>query len=166
MGHLRCLGRRSRAACSDARTSVGSLVHLPVDRRSCQACRAPCARRVRHDVLLGPAGRAGSPVAHSQPNSRRFASWWSPDRRCGGLRNALTIRVAGPRTTATRSMRQLLPRTHTFALDHHQHGGDLVEYGIIIATIAVVVLLGVTTFGSQIRPWFEQLAGHITTVGT
>jgi Flp pilus assembly pilin Flp len=30
----------------------------------------------------------------------------------------------------------------------------VVEYGIIIATIAVVVLLGVTAFGHQIEPWF------------
>jgi Flp pilus assembly pilin Flp len=47
-----------------------------------------------------------------------------------------------------------------------ERGQDVVEYGIIIATIAVVVLLGVTTFGSEITPWFSQLAGHITTVGT
>jgi hypothetical protein len=43
---------------------------------------------------------------------------------------------------------------------------DVVEYGIIIATIAVVVLLGVIAFGHQIEPWLAQLAGHITTVGT
>jgi Flp pilus assembly pilin Flp len=43
---------------------------------------------------------------------------------------------------------------------------DTVEYGVIIATIALVVLFGVMAFGSQIKPWFEQLAGHITTVGT
>jgi Flp pilus assembly pilin Flp len=43
---------------------------------------------------------------------------------------------------------------------------DVVEYGIIIATIAVVVLLGVTSFGREITLWFTQLAGHITTVGT
>jgi len=47
-----------------------------------------------------------------------------------------------------------------------QSGQDVVEYGIIIATIAVVILLGMTTFGNQITPWFAQLAGHITTVGT
>jgi Flp pilus assembly pilin Flp len=47
-----------------------------------------------------------------------------------------------------------------------ERGQDVVEYGIIIATIAVVVLLGVTTFGHEITPWFTQLAGHITTVGT
>jgi hypothetical protein len=37
---------------------------------------------------------------------------------------------------------------------------------MIIATIAVVVLLAVASFGSQIEPWFEHLAAHITTVGT
>jgi Flp pilus assembly pilin Flp len=47
-----------------------------------------------------------------------------------------------------------------------ESGQDVVEYGIIIATIAVVILLGMTTFGNQITPWFSQLAGHITTTGT
>jgi Flp pilus assembly pilin Flp len=47
-----------------------------------------------------------------------------------------------------------------------ENGQDVVEYGILIATIAVVVLLGVTTFGQEITPWFSRLAGHITTVGT
>jgi len=43
---------------------------------------------------------------------------------------------------------------------------DVVEYGMIVATIAVVVLIGTMTFGNQIRPWFERLAGMITTTGT
>ena len=43
---------------------------------------------------------------------------------------------------------------------------DTVEYGLIIATIALVVLVGVMTFGHLIQPWFASLAGHITTVGT
>ena len=43
---------------------------------------------------------------------------------------------------------------------------NVVEYGLIIASIAVVVLLGVARFGSLIVPWFAALAGHITTVGT
>jgi Flp pilus assembly pilin Flp len=45
-------------------------------------------------------------------------------------------------------------------------GQSVIEYGLLIATIAVVVLLGVTAFGAQIHPWFQQLAAHITTVGT
>jgi len=35
-----------------------------------------------------------------------------------------------------------------------------------IATIVIVVLLGVTRFGYLIMPWFAGLAGRITTVGT
>ncbi len=44
-------------------------------------------------------------------------------------------------------------------------GQDVVEYGLLIATIAIVVLLGVNFFGTQIRAWFETLAGRITTTG-
>jgi Flp pilus assembly pilin Flp len=43
---------------------------------------------------------------------------------------------------------------------------NVVEYGIIIATIAVVVLLSVSAFGTQVAPWFMTLAGRITTTGT
>jgi Flp pilus assembly pilin Flp len=45
-------------------------------------------------------------------------------------------------------------------------GQDVVEYGLLIATIAVVVLIGIATFGNQIEPWFRGLAGRITTTGT
>ena len=51
-------------------------------------------------------------------------------------------------------------------LRRRQAAQDVVEYGIIVATIALVVLLGTTAFGSQIRPWFESLAGRIITNGT
>ncbi|MBV9602781.1 MAG: hypothetical protein JOZ87_38820 [Chloroflexi bacterium] len=46
-----------------------------------------------------------------------------------------------------------------------QSGQNVIEYGILIATIVMVVLLVVTAFGNQIKPWFGQLASHITTVG-
>ena len=45
-------------------------------------------------------------------------------------------------------------------------GQDVVEYGLLIATIAIVVLIGVGFFGSNISSWFERLAGRLTTVGT
>ena len=45
-------------------------------------------------------------------------------------------------------------------------GQNVVEYGLLIGSIVVVVLLGVGKFGSLIEPWFAALAGHITTVGT
>jgi Flp pilus assembly pilin Flp len=47
-----------------------------------------------------------------------------------------------------------------------ERGQDVVEYGLIVATIAVVVLIGTMTFGNQLRPWFEHLAGMVTTTGT
>jgi Flp pilus assembly pilin Flp len=43
---------------------------------------------------------------------------------------------------------------------------NVVEYGLLIVSIVVVVLLGVAKFGSVIEPWFAGLAGHLTTVGT
>jgi pilus assembly protein Flp/PilA len=45
-------------------------------------------------------------------------------------------------------------------------GQDVVEYGLLIATIAIVVLIGVGIFGGAINTWFQSLAGRITTVGT
>jgi len=51
-------------------------------------------------------------------------------------------------------------------LGSDEEGQDVIEYGMLIATIAMVVLLGTAAFGSQIKPWFEHLAGKITTVGT
>jgi Flp pilus assembly pilin Flp len=43
---------------------------------------------------------------------------------------------------------------------------DVVEYGLLIATIAIVVLIGVGIFGNGISSWFSSLAGRITTTGT
>jgi pilus assembly protein Flp/PilA len=43
---------------------------------------------------------------------------------------------------------------------------DVVEYGLLIATIAIVVLIGIGFFGTNINAWFSGLAGRITTTGT
>jgi pilus assembly protein Flp/PilA len=47
-----------------------------------------------------------------------------------------------------------------------EEGQDVVEYGLLIATIAIVVLAAVGIFGGAIRDWFQTLAGRITTTGT
>jgi Flp pilus assembly pilin Flp len=39
------------------------------------------------------------------------------------------------------------------------------EYGLLIATIAIVVLIGVGIFGQSIKHRFQSLPGRITTVG-
>jgi pilus assembly protein Flp/PilA len=57
-----------------------------------------------------------------------------------------------------------MQRLSHFVFD--ESGQDVVEYGLLIATIAIVVLLGVGFFGSNINAWFASLAGKITTVGT
>jgi Flp pilus assembly pilin Flp len=46
-----------------------------------------------------------------------------------------------------------------------EDGQDVVEYGLLIATIAIVVLVGISFFGNQIEAWFRLLAGRITTTG-
>ncbi|MGI9145096.1 MAG: Flp family type IVb pilin [Chloroflexota bacterium] len=47
-----------------------------------------------------------------------------------------------------------------------ESGQDVVEYGLLIALIAVIVLVGIRSFGNQVEPWFGVLAGRITTLGT
>ena len=47
-----------------------------------------------------------------------------------------------------------------------EDGQDVVEYGLLIATIAIVVLVATAAFGSAISDWFSKLAGRITTTGT
>jgi Flp pilus assembly pilin Flp len=47
-----------------------------------------------------------------------------------------------------------------------ENGQDVVEYGLLIATIAIVVLLATQAFGNQITAWFGALSGRITTTGT
>ena len=42
-------------------------------------------------------------------------------------------------------------------------GQDVVEYGLLVATIGVVVLVATTAFGQQISGWFSGLAARITT---
>jgi len=42
----------------------------------------------------------------------------------------------------------------------------VVEYGLLIATIAIVTLIAIGAFGTEIERWFDQLAGHIVTTGT
>jgi Flp pilus assembly pilin Flp len=47
-----------------------------------------------------------------------------------------------------------------------EDGQDVVEYGLLIATIAIVVLVATSAFGTAINAWFGRLAGRITTTAT
>jgi Flp pilus assembly pilin Flp len=42
----------------------------------------------------------------------------------------------------------------------------VVEYGLLMAAIAVVILVGLYAFGHLVEPWFAGLTGHLTTTGT
>ena len=44
-----------------------------------------------------------------------------------------------------------------------EDGQDVVEYGLLIATIAIVVLVATTAFGQSINTWFGSLSQRITT---
>jgi len=41
------------------------------------------------------------------------------------------------------------------------HGQDLVEYAMLLALIALVVVGGVTAFGTAISGWYTSLAGNL-----
>ncbi|MCA1645320.1 MAG: Flp family type IVb pilin [Chloroflexi bacterium] len=47
-----------------------------------------------------------------------------------------------------------------------EDGQDVVEYGLLIATIAIVVLVATQAFGTSINDWFGRLAGRITTTAS
>ena len=46
---------------------------------------------------------------------------------------------------------------------HDDEGQDVVEYGLLVATIGLVVLIGTQAFGTQIQGWFSTLASRVTT---
>jgi pilus assembly protein Flp/PilA len=40
---------------------------------------------------------------------------------------------------------------------------DLTEYAMLVAFIAFVVLIGVTTFGTNLQAWWNAVAGQVST---
>src|SRR5205823_5503590 len=68
--------------------------------------------------------------------------------------------VLGPKFRRYKSM-EFVTRFVT-----EDEGQDVVEYGLLIATIAIVVLVATAAFGSSIQAWFNRLAGRITTTAT
>ncbi len=60
--------------------------------------------------------------------------------------------------------------THQWTREPHgswvNQAQNVVEYGLLIAGIVIIVLLGVARFGAVVEPWFASLAGLITTAGT
>ena len=61
------------------------------------------------------------------------------------------------------SVRRGIRHLHGLRLARAVAAQNVVEYGLLIATIVVVVLIGTIAFGNQVGPWFMSLAGRITT---
>jgi len=43
-----------------------------------------------------------------------------------------------------------------------RRGQAIVEYGLLLALITLLTLLGANTFGKALREWFDTIAQHIT----
>ena len=41
-------------------------------------------------------------------------------------------------------------------------GQDVVEYGLLVATVGLVVLVGIGAFGTSMKTWFGKLTDAIT----
>lgn len=46
-------------------------------------------------------------------------------------------------------------------LRHNDRGASMVEYGLLVALIAVVVAFGATTLGTAVRTLFETVATRL-----
>ncbi len=46
-------------------------------------------------------------------------------------------------------------------LTRDEAGQDLAEYGLLVALIAIVAVIGVTAFGNEIGTFFQNLGGMI-----
>ncbi len=53
-------------------------------------------------------------------------------------------------------MKEMLRR-----LVREEEGQDLVEYALLVALIAIVCVLGVTAFGSNLAAFYESITGQI-----
>ena len=42
-----------------------------------------------------------------------------------------------------------------------EEGANLVEYALLVAFIALVVIVGVSTFGNALNAWFSNLASQV-----
>ena len=58
-------------------------------------------------------------------------------------------------------MKNLLTKIKNFI--HEEEGASAVEYGLLVALIAVVIIAGVTLLGNNLNALFTNVAGSIGT---
>ena len=59
-------------------------------------------------------------------------------------------------------MLKVLAKLNTAAMARRDRGATMVEYGLMVALIAVVVLVAVGPLGEAISTLFDQVTGDIT----
>jgi pilus assembly protein Flp/PilA len=55
----------------------------------------------------------------------------------------------------------MLAHTATDRLKREDRGATAVEYGLLVGLIAVVIIVGVTAFGSQLSGLFTDVSGTV-----
>lgn len=64
-------------------------------------------------------------------------------------------------------MNQLFIALQTFFATRRddERGATAVEYGLMVALIAVAIITAVTTLGTDLSGLFDRISGHLTTIG-
>jgi pilus assembly protein Flp/PilA len=68
----------------------------------------------------------------------------------------------------TRAYAQLLALLTVVSVrfeNREDRGATAVEYGLLVGLIAVVMIVGVTLFGTTLRDLFNTIAGRLTGIG-
>ena len=58
-------------------------------------------------------------------------------------------------------MLKVLAKLNTAAMARRDHGATMVEYGLMVALIAVIVLVAVGPLGQAISALFDDVTGHL-----
>lgn len=58
-------------------------------------------------------------------------------------------------------MLKVLAKLNTAAMARRDHGATMVEYGLMVALIAVIVLVAVGPLGQAISALFDNVTGHL-----
>jgi Flp pilus assembly pilin Flp len=79
--------------------------------------------------------------------------------------SARSIPVTGTGRSTERPAKSVMGYGFVYQFIRDDSGQNVVEYGLLIATIAIVIVLATAAFGQSIGTWFNSLSGQITTIG-
>jgi len=81
----------------------------------------------------------------------------------------MTLHQSHPFHNFLQGESNMLQYFYTYIMAHmprSEKGQDLSEYGLLVALIAIIVLLAVTVFGSNLSGFFSGLAARVATWGS